>query len=44
MDRWLEDLKLLLKDVDFDRGNYNKWDTKNGETSVQPMDDKVCKV
>ena len=35
---------MLLDDFDFDQGNYNKWDTKSGETSVQPMDDKVCVV
>ena len=42
MDRQSDDLKVLWKDLD--RGNYNKWNTKSGETSVQPMDDKVCEV
>ena len=39
-----EALKLLWKDVDFERGNYTKWDTKSGKTLLQPMNEKVREV
>ena len=39
-----EALKLLWKDVDFDRGNYIKRDTKSGMTLTQPMNEKVHEV
>jgi len=29
------------KDVDLDRGNYNKHDTKSGKPLLQPMNEKV---
>ena len=37
-------LKLLWKDIDFDRGNYNKRDTKSGKMLIQPMNEKVREV
>ncbi len=39
-----EALKLLWKDVDFERGNYTKRDTKSGKTLLQPMNEKVREV
>jgi len=39
-----EALKLLWKDIDFDRGNYIKRDTKSGKTLIQPMNEKVREV
>jgi integrase len=39
-----EALKLLWKDVDFDRSNYTKRDTKSGKTLIQPMNEKVHEV
>ena len=39
-----EALKLLWKDIDFDRGNYIKRDTKSGKTLIQPMNEKVHEV
>ncbi len=39
-----EELKLLWKDVDFDRRNYAKRDTKSGQTLIQPMNEKVREV
>ena len=39
-----EALKLLCKDVDFDRGNYTKRDTKSGQTLLQPMNEKAREV
>jgi len=35
---------LLWKDVDFDRRNYTKRDTKSGQTLLQPMNEKVHEV
>ena len=32
------------KDIDFDRGNYIKRDTKSGKTLIQPMNEKVHEV
>ena len=39
-----EALKLLWKDIDFDRSNYTKRDTKSGKTLIQPMNEKVHEV
>jgi integrase len=39
-----EALKLLWKDIDFDRGNYIKRDTKSGKMLIQPMNEKVHEV
>ena len=39
-----EALKLLWTDVDFERGNYTKRDTKSGKTLLQPMNEKVREV
>ena len=39
--RPLEELKMHWKDVDLDRGNYNKHDTKSGKPLLQPMNEKV---
>ena len=39
-----EALKLLWKDVDFDRRNYVKRDTKSGKTLIQLMNDKAHEV
>ncbi len=39
-----EALELLWKDIDFDRGNYIKRDTKSGKTLIQPMNEKVYEV
>ena len=39
-----EALKLLWKDVDFERGNYTKRDTKSGKTLLQLMNEKVREV
>jgi integrase len=39
-----EALKLLWTDVDFERGNYTKRDTKSGQTLLQPMNEKVREV
>ena len=39
-----EALKLLWKDIDFDRSNYIKRDTKSGKTLIQPMNEKVYEV
>ena len=39
-----EALKLLWKDIDFERGNYTKRDTKSGHTLLQPVNEKVCEV
>ena len=39
-----ETLKLKWKDVDFDRGNYIKRETKSGQTLLQPMNEKVREV
>ncbi|MEC7221266.1 MAG: tyrosine-type recombinase/integrase [SAR324 cluster bacterium] len=36
-----EALKLLWKDVDFERGNYTKRDTKSSQTMLEPMNEKV---
>ena len=35
---------MLWKDVDFERGNYTKWDTKSGKTLLQLMNEKVREV
>ncbi|MEK9618193.1 MAG: tyrosine-type recombinase/integrase, partial [Deltaproteobacteria bacterium] len=35
---------MLWKDIDFDRGNYIKRDTKSGKTLIQPMNEKVYEV
>ena len=39
-----EALKLLWKDVDFDRRNYVKRDTKSGKTLIQLMNEKAHEV
>ena len=39
-----EALRLLWKDIDFDRRNYVKRDTKSGKTLIQPMNEKVREV
>ena len=39
-----EPLKLLWKNIDFDRRNYVKRDTKSGKTLIQLMNDKVHEV
>ncbi len=42
--RPLEVLKLQTKDIDFDRGNYTKHDTKSGKTLLQPMNGNIRAV
>ena len=39
-----EPLKLLWKDIDFDRRNYIKRDTKSGKTFIQLMNEKAHEV
>ena len=39
-----EALKLLWKDIDFDRRNYVKRDTKSGKTLIQLMNEKAHEV
>ena len=42
--RHSEALKLPWKNIDFDRRNYIKRDTKSGKTLIQPMNEKVHEV